>query len=178
MNIKDHISERKGSITQLPSYRNLVTEDLGKVSILYADMKQEVSFYQNSDHLENIDFLEAERGQYTILKFQLRMCETSVVGRLQHGVSNRCEKQAFFNYFHSKVFFLILVNVCFTFRKYVTKFECLCKYSNHSFVFLNREYIFCSVHIQKILEGILYFLLLLRNKSHVLIWIIVVKIEM
>ena len=77
-------------------------------------------------------------------QFQLRMCQTLMVCKLQYGISNRCENKAFFNYFHSKVFFLILVNVCLTFRKYVTKIECLCKYSNHCSVFLNREYIFHS----------------------------------
>ena len=36
---------------------------------------------------------------------------------------------------YSKVFFLILVRVCFIFRKYVTIIECLCKYSNHCLFF-------------------------------------------
>ena len=61
--------------------------------------------------------------------------------KLQHGILNHCKNQAFFNYFHFKIFFLILVHACFTFRKCVTKIECLYKYSNHCFVFLNREYI-------------------------------------
>ena len=46
----------------LTQISNLVTEDLRKVSILYTDMKQEVSFYQDCDYLENTDLLEAERG--------------------------------------------------------------------------------------------------------------------
>ena len=79
-----------------------------------------------------------------ISQFQLRMCGTSIAGKLQRGILNRSENQAFFNYFHSKAFFLILIHVRFTFRKYVTKIECLCKYSNHYFVFLNRGYISCS----------------------------------
>ena len=56
-----------------------------------------------------------------ISQFQLRMWETSMVGKLQHGISSRCENQAFFNYFHSKVFFLILVNVCLTFENMLPK---------------------------------------------------------
>ena len=114
-----------------------------------------------------------------ISQFQLRMCETSMVGKLQYGISNRCENQVFFNYFHSKVFFLILVNVCFTFRKNVSKIECLWKYSNHCFVFLNREYIFYSAqYICRKCWKEYYTLLLLKIKSHVLIWMIVVKTEM
>ena len=52
----------------------------------------------------------------TRFQFQLSMCETSMIGKLQHG-------------------FLILVHVCFTFWKYVTIIECLCKYSNHCLFF-------------------------------------------
>ena len=110
---------------------------------------------------ENTEWLEAERGEYTISEFQLHMCETSMVGKLQHGILNRCGNQAFFNYFHSKVFFLILVRVCFTFRKYVTKIEILRKYLNHcSFYFEYGIYfLFFFVNILKILGGILYFVL-------------------
>ena len=81
-------------------------------------------------------------------QFQLRMCKTSMVGKLQHGISNRYENQAFFNYFHSKVFFLILVNVCFTFRKNITKTKRLWKDSNHFFVFRvgNILYVVLKIH--------------------------------
>ena len=74
-------------------------------------------------------------SHHMISQFQLRLCETLMVGKLQHGILNRWEHQAFFNYFCSKVFFLILVDVCFTFRKCVTIIECLCKYSNHWLLF-------------------------------------------
>ena len=70
-----------------------------------------------------------------ISQFQLRMCETSMVGKLRHGILSRCKTKAFINYLYSKVFFLILVRVCFIFRKYVTIIECLCKYSNHCLFF-------------------------------------------
>ena len=42
------------------------------------------------------------------------MYETLMVGKL-HSVLNSV-KSSFFDYFHSKVFFLILAHVCFTFR--------------------------------------------------------------
>ena len=54
-----------------------------------------------------------------------------MVGKFQQGILNHLENQACFNYLHSNVFFLILVHVCFTFRKYITLIQCLCKYSNH-----------------------------------------------
>ena len=81
------------------------------------------------------------------------MCEKSMVGKLQHGVLNRCVNQAFFNYFHSQVLFLIFVHVCVTFRRYFWKYvitiEYLCKYWNHClfsltgniFLFLFRTYL-------------------------------------
>ena len=136
-----------------------------------------MSFYQNSDHLENTDLLEAERGQYTISQFQLHMCETSMIGKLEHGILNYCENQAFFNYFYSKVFFLIFVHVCFTFQKYVTKIECLCKYSNYCFVFWIP--VLLSTYLETTGRNIILCIemLLLRNKSHFLISMIVVKIE-
>ena len=59
-----------------------------------------------------------------------------MVGKGQHGILNCSENIAIFIYFHSKDFFLILVHVCFTFGEYVTKIECLCKYSNHWLYFL------------------------------------------
>ena len=55
----------------------------------------------------------------------------SLLGNFENSTLNCCENQIFLNYFHSKVFFLILVQVCFTFPKHVTIIECLCKYSNH-----------------------------------------------
>ena len=79
-----------------------------------------------------------------ISQFQLHMCKRSMLDKLQHGILNQGKKTSLFNYFHSKVFFLILVHVCCPFRKYVTLIECLCKYSNHCLIFLNREYIFYS----------------------------------
>ena len=109
------------------------------------------------------------------------MCETPMVGKHQHGKLNRCKNQAFLNYFHSKVFFFTLVHVCFTFRKYVTKIECLCKYSNHCFVFLNKEYnSYSATYLENTGRNIILCvkMLLLRNKSHVPISMIEVKIEM
>ena len=76
----------------------------------------------------------------------------------------------------------ILVHVCFTFPKYDTKIECLCKYSNNCFVFLNWKY--TSYFAQYIFSKYwkeyhsLCKMLLLRNKSHVVISMIEVKIEM
>ena len=120
------------------------------------------------EHLEN-----------TISQFQMHMCETLMVGKLQHGILNRCENQAFFNYFHSKFFFLILVHVCFTFWKYVTKIECLCKYSNHCFVFWieNTFLTLLSTYLENTERNIMLCVKmpLLRNKSHVPISMIVVK---
>ena len=69
--------------------------------------------------------------EYTISQFQLHISKTLMVGKLQHGILNCWENQAFFNYFQSKVFSLILVHVHFTFQKYITIIECLCKYLNH-----------------------------------------------
>ena len=40
---------------------------------------------------KNTDLLEIERGLYTISKLQLRICKTSMVGKLQHGILNRCK---------------------------------------------------------------------------------------
>ena len=101
----------------------------------------------------------------------------SMIGNLQHGILNCCENQAFFNYFHSKVFFLIFVHVCFTFQKYVTKIECLCKYSNYCFVFWIP--VLLSTYLETTGRNIILCIemLLLRNKSHFLISMIVVKIE-
>ena len=92
------------------------------------------------------------------------------------------QKPSFFNYFHSKVFFFILDHVCFTFRIYVTKMECLCKYSNHCFVFWigNIFLILLSTYLENTRRNIILCakMLLLANKSHVLISMIEVKIEM
>ena len=141
-----------------------------------------MSFHQISDHLKNADLLEAKRGWYTILQFQLRMCKNSMVGKLQHGILNRCENQAFFNYFHSKLFFFILVHVCFTFREFITKIECQCKYSNHFLVFWigNKLTILASTYLESTGRKIILCvkMLLLRDKSHVLISMIKVEIEM
>ena len=74
-------------------------------------------------------------------KFQLSICQALIVGKFQHAILNCYKNQAFFNYFRFKDSFLIHVVVCFTFRKYVTIIEYLCKYSNHCFLFLSTEYI-------------------------------------
>ena len=76
--------------------------------------------------------------EYTISQFQLHISETPMVGKLQHGILNCWENQAFFNYFQSKVFFLILVHVHCTFQKYIIITECLCSLQstlNQCFVF-------------------------------------------
>ena len=80
---------------------------------------------------KNTDLLQSEKGEYVISQFQLRMSETVLVGNFETAYWTAAKNQIFLNYFHSKVFFLILVQVCFTFPKHVTIIECLCKYSNH-----------------------------------------------
>ena len=52
-----------------------------------------------------------------ISQFQLRMWETSMVGKLQHGISSRCENQAFlttsilkFSFLISSMFALLFEN--------------------------------------------------------------------
>ena len=97
-----------------------------------------------------------------------------MVGKLQHDISNHSENQAFFNYFYSKVFFLILVNVCWKYAygniRIIASF----------FFFVNIFFILLSTYLENTGRNIILCvkMLLLRNKSHVLIWMIVVKIEM
>ena len=89
-------------------------------------------------------------AQYAISQFQLCMCETSMASKLQHCILNCCENQeAFFNFFHLKVSFLILLmHIYFTFQKYVIIIKCIWKYLNPWLPFLNREDI--SYYVQYI----------------------------
>ena len=124
-NIKYHISARKGSI----AYKNF--------EVFMRNLTQSFNFacwYKGG-----IEFLPRQwpPGKHRFARSRKRLIHDftistahvpkSMVGKLQLGISNCFENQAFFNYFDPKVFFLILVNVCFTFQKYVTKTECLCK---------------------------------------------------
>ena len=129
---------------------------------------------------ENIDLLEAKRGYYTISQIHLRMWEILMVDKLKKDILNPCENQAFFNNFHSKVLFFILVHV--PFQKDTIIIECLCKYSNHCLLFMNREDIsYLAQHIfRKYLQEYYTFSkdAMVEKKLHVLILMISFKIEM
>ena len=124
-NIKYHILARKGSIT----YKNF--------EVFVRNLTQ--SFNLACWYEVGIEFLPKQwpPGKHSFARSRRRLIHDftvsnahvpkSMVGKLQHSISTWCENQAFFNYFHPKVFFHTLVNVCFTFQKYVTKIECLCK---------------------------------------------------
>ena len=78
------------------------------------------------------------------LNHQLRMCQTLMVGKLQNGILNHCKNLAFFNYFHSKVFFVILahaMHVCLLFEKisYHNQMPMQIFKSHHCFLFLNKR---------------------------------------
>ena len=60
------------------------------------------------DEEYNSNFLDIELHflSFTQFQFQLHMCETLMVSKLQHSILNPYENQVFFNYSLSKVFFL------------------------------------------------------------------------
>ena len=103
-----------------------------------------------------------------------------MVDKLEQGILNRCENQAFLNFFHSKVFFFILIHV--PFQKDVTIIECLFKYSNHCLLFMNREdisYLAQYIFRKYLQESYTFFKdAMADKKAHVLILMIVFKIEM
>ena len=69
------------------------------------------------------------------------MSETSMVGKLQHSILNRCENRAFFNYFHSKVSFLSSSMFVLLFEKMLQKLNAYANIRIIASFFLNREYI-------------------------------------
>ena len=60
------------------------------------------------DEEYKINFLDIKLHflSFTQFQFQLHMCETLMVSKLQHSILNPYENQVFFNYSYSKVFFL------------------------------------------------------------------------
>ena len=56
--------------------------------------------------------------EYTISQFQLRMCEISMIGKLQQGILSHCENQAFltisilnFSFLSLSMFVLLFENM-------------------------------------------------------------------
>ena len=141
-----------------------------------------MSFYQNSDHLENTDLLEAKRAWYTISKFQLRMGETSAVVNSNTAYWIAAKIKPFltisiqkFSFLCSSMFVLFLENILPKLNAYANiRIIALFFWIGNIFIILLSTYLENTGRNNILCVK----MLLLRNKSHGLISMIEAKVEM